>query len=103
MANSMKIRAKSKDGVADVKVLITHPMEGGGRKDPKTGNDIEPHFIQDVVFEVNGKAVITASLSGGVSKNPYLNCKVAANAGDTLKVSWTDNKGETDTAEAAVG
>jgi sulfur-oxidizing protein SoxZ len=102
MANSMKIRAKSKDGVADVKVLITHPMEGGGRKD-KDGNPIEAHFIQEVLFDLNGKTALTANLSGGVSKNPYLNVKLTANAGDKLKVSWVDNKGETDTAEADVG
>jgi sulfur-oxidizing protein SoxZ len=102
MAKSMKIRAKSKDGVADIKVLITHPMEGGGRKDKKTGNPIEPHFIQEVLFDINGKTVMTANLSGGVSKNPYLNVKAAANAGDKLKVSWTDNKGESDSTEADI-
>ena len=50
-----------------------------------------------------GKTALTANLSGGVSKNPYLNVKLTANAGDKLKVSWVDNKGETDTAEADVG
>jgi sulfur-oxidizing protein SoxZ len=102
MSKSMKIRAKSKDGVADIKVLITHPMEPGGRKDKKTGNDIEPHFIQEVMFEINGKNAITANLSGGVSKNPYLNVKAAGNAGDKIKVSWVDNKGEKDTIEADI-
>jgi sulfur-oxidizing protein SoxZ len=99
MAKSMKVRAKSKNGVADIKVLITHPMEGGNRKDKKTGKEIEPHFIQEVVFEVNGNPVVTAQLSGGVSKNPYLNCKAAANSGDSLKVSWVDNKGGMDSIE----
>jgi sulfur-oxidizing protein SoxZ len=103
MANSMKVRAKAKDGVADIKVLITHPMEGGGRKDKKTGEEIQPHFIQEVVFEIGGKAVVTANLSGGVSKNPYLNIKTAANSGDKLKVSWVDNKGEKDSTEADIG
>jgi sulfur-oxidizing protein SoxZ len=101
MANSMKIRAQSKSGVADIKLLITHPMEGGNRKD-KDGNEIQPHFIQDVKIEVNGKEVVTAMLSGGISKNPYINCMVAANPGDKLKVTWVDNKGETDTAEEDV-
>ena len=100
---SMKVRAKSKDGMADIKVLITHPMEGGNRKDKKTGQEIEPHFIQEVTFEINGKNVVTAQLSGGVSKNPYINCQVAANSGDTLKVAWVDSKGEGDSIEAAIG
>jgi sulfur-oxidizing protein SoxZ len=33
MANPMKIRAASKDGVTEVKVLISHEMETGQRKD----------------------------------------------------------------------
>jgi sulfur-oxidizing protein SoxZ len=67
---SMKVRAKSKNGMANIKVLITHPMEGGNRKDKKTGKEIEPHFIQEVVMTVNEKPAFTAMLSGGVSKNP---------------------------------
>ena len=102
MANSMKVRAKSKDGVADIKVLVTHPMEPGNRKDKKTGKDIESHFIQEITFSVNGAVAVTGMLSGGVSKNPYLNFKAAANAGDTLTVAWVDNKGETDSKEVKV-
>lgn len=102
MSKSMKVRAKSKDGVADIKLLITHPMDPT-RKDPKTGEQLPPHFIQQVIFEVNGKTAVTANLSAGISKNPYLNCQVAANPADKLKVSWTDNKGESDSIEADIG
>ncbi len=102
MAKSMKVRAKLKDGLADIKVLITHPMEGGNRKDKTTGKEIEPHFIQEVVMSVNDKPAFTAMLSGGISKNPYLNAIVAAKAGDTLKVAWTDNKGGSDSIETPV-
>ena len=99
---TIKLRAKVKGDVVEVKALIKHPMESGNRKDKKTGNPIEPHFIQEVLFDINGKTVMTANLSGGVSKNPYLNVKAAANAGDKLKVSWTDNKGESDSTEADI-
>jgi sulfur-oxidizing protein SoxZ len=38
-----------------------------------------------------------------VSKNPYLSFKfVGAKAGDTIKLSWVDNKGESDSAETQV-
>ena len=102
MAKKMKIRAKSKGGVANIKVLITHPMEPGNRKDKKTGKMIEPHFIQDITFSVNGKATVTGQLSGAVSKNPYINVQTAANAGDTLTVAWADNKGQKDSQEVKV-
>jgi sulfur-oxidizing protein SoxZ len=38
-----------------------------------------------------------------VSKNPYLAFKFkGAKAGDAVKLSWVDNKGESDSAEAQV-
>jgi len=38
-----------------------------------------------------------------VSKNPYLSFKFkGAAAGDTVKVSWVDNKGDSDSAETTV-
>jgi sulfur-oxidizing protein SoxZ len=102
MADSMKVRATAKDGMAEVKVLITHPMEPGNRKDQKTGKDIESHFIQEISFAVNGKSALTGQLSGGVSKNPYLYFQLPAKAGDTLNVAWLDNKGEKDSIDVPV-
>lgn len=103
MADSIKIRAKESDGVVTVKSLITHPMETGARKDSKTGELIPAHFIQEVACEVGGKSVMTAYWSGGVSKNPYLSFKVkGAKAGDEIKLSWKDNKGESDSITAKI-
>jgi sulfur-oxidizing protein SoxZ len=101
--SSIKMRAQNKDGVTTVKALISHPMETGLRKDKKTGKPIPAHFIQEVVCEHKGNTVLTANWSGAISKNPYLSFRFSgAAAGDTLKLSWVDNKGEKDSAEAAV-
>jgi sulfur-oxidizing protein SoxZ len=103
MAKTIKIRAKSKDGVTTVKALMTHPMETGARKDKKTGEAIPAHFIQEVTCESGGKKLITAYWSGGVSKNPYLSFKFkGAAAGDTIKVSWVDNQCNSDSAEEPI-
>jgi len=40
MAGSIKIRASVAGDMAEVKCLITHPMEPGNRKDKTTGADI---------------------------------------------------------------
>ena len=56
MAEPMKIRATSKGDVADVRVLIAHPMETGQRKDAK-GEIVPLHFIQSIVVTHNGKTV----------------------------------------------
>ena len=103
MAKGIKIRAKKKGDVTTVKALISHPMETGGRKDKKTGKAIPAHFIQELKVSVNGQDALTGHWSGGVSKNPYISVKVrGANQGDPVKISWVDNKGGTDSAEAKV-
>lgn len=100
--NSIKIRAKLQDDVTTVKALMTHPMETGSRKD-KDGKMIPAHFIQEVICESGGKTLLTAFWSGGVSKNPYLSFKFkGGKAGEMLKLSWTDNKGESASEEAEI-
>jgi len=100
---SIKIRAKLSGDVTTVKALIKHPMETGQRKDKKTGKKIPAHFIQEVKCEHNGTAVMTALWGAAVSKNPYLSFKFkGAKAGDSLKLSWVDNKGQSDSTETKV-
>ena len=100
---SIKIRAKLSGDVTTVKTLIKHPMDTGLVKDKKTGAVIPAHFIQEVTCEHGGNKVMTALWGGAVSKNPYLSFKfTGAKAGDTVKLSWADNKGESDSAETQV-
>ncbi len=98
----MKIKAVVQNNVATVKMLIQHPMETGRSKD-QDGTLIPAHFITEVTATCNDVTVFYAQLGTGVSKNPYLSFRFeGANGGDTVKVSWTDNKGESDMAEAAI-
>ena len=100
---SIKIRAKAKNGVTTVKTLMSHPMESGLRKDSKTGKKIPEHTITEVTAEHNGSLVMTANWGGGISKNPYLSFKFkGAATGDTIKISWVDNMGKGDSAEAPI-
>ncbi|KAB2325244.1 thiosulfate oxidation carrier complex protein SoxZ [Betaproteobacteria bacterium SCN1] len=104
MAEPMRIRATMAGDVADVKVLMNHPMETGLRKDAKTGQLVPAHFIQEVTATLNGKEVLSADLGSGISKNPYLGFKVkGAKAGDKIVVNWVDNTGDKNSAEAAIG
>lgn len=100
---SIKVRAKLEGDVTTVKALIQHPMETGQVKDKKTGKLIPAHFIQEVKCEHNGTSVMTALWGPAVSKNPYLSFKFkGAKAGDTLKLSWVDNQGGSDTVDTQV-
>ncbi len=99
----MKIRAVMSGGVADVKVLISHPMDSGLLKNAKTGQAIPAHYIKELTATLNGKTVMQADWNGEVSKNPFLNFRIkGAKAGDTVAISWTDNLGETGAQQATI-
>jgi sulfur-oxidizing protein SoxZ len=103
MADPMKIRATLQGDVADVRVLMAHPMETGQRKDA-SGNVVPLHFIQTITAQLNGKTVFAADVSQAISRNPVFAFKVkGAKAGDKIIITWTDNKGDKRTDEVAVG
>ena len=97
-----RLKAKMKDGKVNVKAIMSHPMETGRRKDKKTGEKIPALFINEVTVTANGKTVLTADWTSGVSKNPYLSVNYAGKSGDKVKLSWKDNKGNTGEAEKTV-
>jgi len=102
-SKSIRIRANIKGDVTEVKALMSHPMETGLRKDKKTGEKIPAHFIKEVNAEHKGTSVMVAQWGVAVSKNPYLSFKFKGGAaGDTIKISWVDNKGESDTGETTI-
>jgi len=103
-ANTIKIKAQLDGGVTTVRALISHAMETGQRKDAKTGQLIPAHFIQEVRAAHNGQPVLTAQWGPAVSKNPYLSFQFrGAKPGDTLTLSWVDNKGESDQTGITLG
>ncbi len=102
MGNPMKIRASAKNGVTEIKVLMSHEMETGQRKDA-SGTVIPAWFINEVTAKLDGKTVMQAQWGPSISKNPYLAFKVkGGKAGDKVSVTWVDNKGDTRTDEATV-
>jgi sulfur-oxidizing protein SoxZ len=101
MADPMKIRATLQGDVADVRVLMAHPMETGQRK--QGGKAVPLHFIQSITAQLNGTTVFSADISQAISRNPVFAFKVkGAKAGDKITVTWKDNKGETRTDETTV-
>jgi len=102
MADPMRIRAQAAGDKATVRVLMSHEMESGQRKD-SAGKLVPAHFINEVSASHNGKVVMTADWGPAVSKNPFLQFVVkGAKAGDKISINWKDNKGESRTDEATV-
>jgi sulfur-oxidizing protein SoxZ len=102
MADPMRIRAQAAGDKTTVRVLMSHEMETGQRKDA-AGKVIPAWHITDVSAEHNGKTVMTAQWGPAVSKNPFVQFVVkGAKAGDKISVTWVDNKGEKRSDEAVV-
>ena len=102
MPDPMRIRAQAAGDKVTVRVLMSHEMETGQRKDAN-GQVIPAWFIQDVTASLNGKQVFRAEWGPAVSKNPFLQFNIkGGKAGDKLSVTWKDNRGETRTDESTV-
>jgi sulfur-oxidizing protein SoxZ len=102
MADPMRIRAQAQGDKAVVRVLMSHEMESGQRKD-SAGKLIPAWHITDVTASLNGKQVFSAEWGPAVAKNPFLQFTIkGAKAGDKVSVSWKDNRGDTRTDEATI-
>lgn len=102
MTEPVKIRASLKGDIAEIRVLIGHPMETGQRKDAAS-KTIPAHFIQNLTIEVAGKKIVDGQINPYISRNPIFTFKMkGAKVGDKIVVSWTDNKGDKRTDESAI-
>lgn len=102
MPDPMRIRATAQGDTVEVRVLMSHEMETGQRRD-SSGNLVPAHFIQNVTVTHAGKTVLSAEWGPAVSKNPYLQFKFqGGKKGEEIVVTWVDNKGETRTDKATI-
>ena len=102
MPDPMKIRATVVGDSTEVRVLMSHEMETGQRKDAQ-GKIIPAWFIQNVVVAHNGKPVLNAQWGPAIAKNPFLSFKFKGGAkGDKIEITWVDNRGEKRTDETVI-
>ena len=102
MADPMRIRAQVAGDKATVRVLMSHEMETGLRKDA-AGKIVPAWHIQEVTATHTGKLVLSAEWGHSMSKNPFMQFAIkGAKAGDKIAVTWKDNKGDSRTDEAIV-
>ena len=102
MADPMRIRAQAAGDKTTVRVLMSHEMETGQRKD-SAGKLVPAWFIQEVTAAHNGKPVMSAQWGPSVAKNPFLQFVLkGAKAGDKVTINWLDNRGDKRSDEAVV-
>lgn len=99
---TIRLKLKEKEGVVEIRALITHPMHTGLVRTSE-GDKIPAHFVNEVKIEANGETILLADWTGSVSKNPYVSVSYEGSKSDTIKLSWKDNKGEGDFLEKGVG
>lgn len=102
MSDPMRIRAQAQGDKTTVRVLVSHEMESGQRKDA-AGKIIPAWFIQSINATWNGKTVMSAQWGTAVSKNPFVQFSFkGGKAGDKIVVSWIDNRGDKRSDEATI-
>ena len=102
MGNPMKIRTKLDGDVVLVRVLMSHVMETGQRKNAE-GQLIPAYFIQLVTVTYKDRTVLSAQWGPAISRNPYMAFKVQGAAkGEKVKISWVDSQGDSRTDEATI-
>ncbi|MEZ0232537.1 MAG: thiosulfate oxidation carrier complex protein SoxZ [Methylophilaceae bacterium] len=102
MANDIKLRAQLNDDIAEIKVLMSHPMETGRRKND-AGEIVPAHFIQLVTMLLNDKIVLEAQWGTSIAKDPYLTFHLkGAKIGDKIVIVWHDNQGMSARYESVV-
>jgi sulfur-oxidizing protein SoxZ len=98
----MRIRAQAQGDKTTVRVLVSHEMESGQRRDA-AGKTVPAWFIQNITATHNGKTVMSAQWGPAVSKNPFMQFAFkGGKAGEKVIVSWTDSKGDKRTDEAVI-
>ncbi len=101
--SSIKIRTKRLNGNTQIRCLISHPMEHGRNKAPKTNQLIPAHFIQTLTVSHNGKIVTTCTMGAGISKDPYFAFLLkGGEPGDEIVIDWVDNQGNKDSEKHTI-
>jgi sulfur-oxidizing protein SoxZ len=102
MAEPMKIRASLAGDSTEVRVLMSHEMETGQRKDAQ-GRLVPAWFIQSVTVTHAGRTVLAAQFGPAVAKNPFLAFRFKGGArGDKVAISWVDSRGDKRSDEATI-
>ena len=87
----MKLKAKAKDGIVEVKGMIKHEMLSYQEAERKK---VPTNFLTHIIATVGGETVFEMSVSQFVSKDPFLKFNFKGAAGDEIIIKSVDLLGE---------
>lgn len=103
MASTIRVKASLRNGLTTVRAIIRHPMHTGYEFDKETKKLIPAHFIENVIVHHGDNVILQCDWGRAISANPYLSFTfTGAKTGDILRISWSDNLGESDSIEAGI-
>ncbi|MFA7069507.1 MAG: thiosulfate oxidation carrier complex protein SoxZ [Sulfurimonas sp.] len=91
----MKLKAKLKGNVAEVKILASHPQMGREEAETKKA---EKNYITHVTAKIGDRVVFEASTGPFLSKDPFFVFNTEAKSGDEIVIEYVDLKGATKNA-----
>ena len=104
MDDMMQVNARVLNNMTMVKLMVTHSMEDGLRKDKATGELIAAEFLREVNVEYAGKIVFAANLSTAIARNPFFAFSFSGGAeGETLTINWVESTGLSGRETARIG
>lgn len=88
--------------VIEIKLLISHPMESGQRRD-NMGEPIPRDIIHSLRCIWNNEVVLDAELYPAIAANPFFAFTALAVDSGTLVVTFTDDHGVEQTESRQIG
>ena len=102
MEHPIRIRCRLRGDVAEVHILMPHPMETGMRVD-ELGALVPAHHITEVAVTLAERTVFAARMSIAVSRDPLIAFRVGAvRSGQRLRVVWHDSLGQARAEETVI-
>ena len=80
--------------IIEVRTFITHIMETGQRRDPKTSQFVPRLILNSFVAKFNGAEVFRLKLHPGMSANPFISFHMRVPGPGELELTWTEDTGE---------
>ena len=78
---------------AEMRSLVTHPMETGLREGPD-GEVLPRRLIDTLTVEYNGDTVLTVKMHTAVSENPYMRFFLTPDQAGEAVFRWTEEEGD---------
>lgn len=80
--------------VIEIRALITHIMETGQRREPKTNQFVPRLILNTFVAKFAGAEVFRMKLQPGIAANPFVSFHMRVPGPGELELTWIEDGGD---------